>query len=57
MSFGGALSAVRAQCIWAFGLTRDPYFEILGASLLPLVYVLTSDCAPLFGDPENAGVT
>ena len=32
---GGALSAVRVQCarsttIWAYGRTRDPYFEILG---------------------------
>ena len=38
---GGALSAVRAQCghsatIWASSRTRDPYFVILGASLLPL---------------------
>ena len=35
-SYGGALSAVRAQrahsaTIWAYGRTRDPYFEILGA--------------------------
>ena len=34
--FGGALSAVRAQCarsatIWASRRTRDPYFVILGA--------------------------
>ena len=39
--FGGALSAVRAQCgrsatIWASSRTGDPYFVILGASLLPL---------------------
>ena len=38
---GGALSAVRAQCgrtatIWASSRTGDPYFVILGASLLPL---------------------
>ena len=38
---GGALSAVRAQCgrsatIWAYSRTGDPYFVILGASLLPL---------------------
>ena len=38
---GGAFSAARAQCavrsatIWAWGRTRDPYFEIPGASLLP----------------------
>ena len=36
---GGTLSAVRTQCkcnatIWACGRTRDPYFVILGASLL-----------------------
>ena len=32
----GALSAMRAQCnYWASGRTRDPCFEILGASLLP----------------------
>ena len=40
-SLGGALSAVRAQCgrsatIWASSRTGDPYFVILGASLLPL---------------------
>ena len=38
---GGALSAVRAWCgrsatIWASSRTGDPYFVILGASLLPL---------------------
>ena len=32
---GGALRA-RCTTIWAFGRTRDSYFEILGASLLPL---------------------
>ena len=37
---GGALSAVRAQCvrsatIWASGRTGDPCFEIIGASSLP----------------------
>ena len=38
---GGALSAVRAQCkhsatIWASSRIGDPYFVILGTSLLPL---------------------
>ena len=38
---GGTLSAVRAQCrcsatIWASSRIGDPYFVILGASLLPL---------------------
>ena len=38
---GGALSAVRAQCrrsatIWVSSHIGDPYFVILGASLLPL---------------------
>ena len=41
----GALSAVRTQCgrgatIWAPSCTGDPYFVILGASLLPLASVL-----------------
>ena len=52
----GCQGAHLAQCarsatFWAFGRTRDPYFGMLGASLLPLVYILTSDCVPLFGDP------
>ena len=35
---GGALRGrtYRSAAIWAFAHTRDPYFEILGASLLPL---------------------
>ena len=45
-----------AQCacsatIWAPGRTRDPYFEILGASLLPLAYILTSDCVSFVPPP------
>ena len=39
--YGGALSTVRAQCgrsatIWVSSRIGDPYFVILGASLLPL---------------------
>ena len=49
---GGALRA-RSAAISVFGHTRDPYFEILGASLLPLAHVLTSDFVPLFGDLEE----
>ena len=43
----------RSATIWASGRTRDPYCEILGASLLPLAQVLTSACVPLFGDPRE----
>ena len=65
-SYGGASSAVRAQCsaqcarsatIWASGRTRDPYFEILGA---PRGIMVTPSggfdfwfCPPLFGDPRE----
>ena len=34
LGLGGALSAVRAQCIWASCRTRNQYFVVLGESLV-----------------------
>ena len=52
--YGGALSAMRAQCgrsatIWASSRTGDPYFVILGASLLPLHCCIGFDACSTWG--------
>jgi hypothetical protein len=50
--WGRTQRSARGATIWAPGRTRDPYFGILGASLLSLVQVLT----PCLGTAEAAEV-